>query len=90
MEIEVFITEHFCEALSGQATCFTTDASTRESIKHHNTSINGFVSIDGNVIPFYFSCIGMDGAIGSTNNTYRKIIKGLIPLYVSTMLEKGE
>lgn len=90
MKIKVFITDTFCEALSKQSTCFIADTSTRESIKHHNTSINGFVSIDENVIPFYFSCIGMDGAIGSTNNAHRKIIKGLIPLYVSIMLDKGK
>jgi hypothetical protein len=88
MKIEIFITDTFCEALSGQSTCFIADASISKSIQHHTTSINGFVNIDGDVIPFYFSCIGMDGAIGSTNDAYRRIIKSLIPIYVSSKLEE--
>jgi len=90
MEIEILITENYCDALSGQSTCFTADEDIRKGIQHYGLATFGFVTIDGNVIPFYFSCVGMDGAIGSSNDVYRRIIKGLVPLYMFNKFKKGE
>jgi hypothetical protein len=86
MKIEILLVEDINERCKGM-TCFEAPEWLNTAIRHQ-PSIKGVIIIDGVASKFYYSPMGCDGDIFTSDDTHRGIIKHLIPFYVLSLSNK--
>ena len=78
MKIEIYLTDCF-HPESDKCQCFYAEEHVKHGLSNHSMSVYGIAIIDGITAKFYFSPIGMDGAVFTSNPDHESLLKHLIP-----------
>jgi hypothetical protein len=87
MKIEILLCDNINEECSGM-TAFNTSSFIHKKIRHLN-QFQGIVLIDNVPVKFSYSSLGDDGDIFSENQSYRSIVKAVVPLFIFSNVNNG-